>query len=64
MCTATPLCGTIASIDKYSTTENLMKLNELAPTDEMDAATEADLEWEAVLRMHAASSAMPRLVRL
>ena len=29
-----------------------MKLNELAKP-EMDAATEADLEWEATLRLHA-----------
>lgn len=30
-----------------------MKLNELAKT-EIDAVTEADMEWEATLHMHAA----------
>ena len=46
------------TIDKYSVNlESIMKLNELAKT-ELDPTTEADLEWEATLRMHAADGTL------
>lgn len=45
-------------IDKYSVNlESTMKLNELAK-NELDPMTEADQEWEATLRQHAADGTL------
>lgn len=46
------------TIDKYSVNlESTMKLNELAKTD-TSAETQADQEWEATLRQHAADGTL------